>query len=171
MKRLALISATFFVAFAGFQPVVVQVRDVPNSPTIPILAWDAGQADYGLRTRINREGEDIGDVRHGEHRLYLSSAFAAAHGAFDHAVAQDGKLLRNSNEADDPDACRFDHVCSPTHTIGLGVPDEWLRKHPDSLVVTFRPHTGQNWSIRLDGSVIHAYLNTIDSVEASLKKK
>ena len=44
MKRLALISATFFVAFAGFQPVVVQVRDVPNSPTIPILAWDAGQA-------------------------------------------------------------------------------------------------------------------------------
>lgn len=171
MKQLALLSATVLVGFSGFQSPVVQVRDVPNSPTIQVLAWDAGQADFGLRTRINREGEDIGDARHGEHRLYLGSEFAAAHGAFDHAVAQDGKLLRNANTADDPDACRFNNVCSPRQTIGLGVPDEWLRKHPDSLIVTFRPHTGQNWSIQLDGAVIHAYLNTIDSVEASLKKK
>jgi hypothetical protein len=171
MKQIALLSAVLLAGFGAFQTPVVQVRDVPNTPTIPILAWDAGQADYGLRTRVNREGEDIGDVRHGEHRLYLASAFAAAHGAFAHAVAQDGKLLRQANDADDPDACRFNGVCSPAHTIGLGVPDEWLRKHPDSLVVTFRPHTGQDWTIRLDGSVIHAYLNTIDSVEASLKKK
>jgi len=171
MKPLALLSAVLLVAFARFQQPMVQVRDVPNTPTIPILAWDGGETDYGLRTRINREGEDIGDARHGEHRLYINSSFVDAHGGFAHAVAQDGKLLRQASDAQDPDACRFNNVCSPNHTVGLGVPDEWLRKHPDSLVVTFRPHTGQDWTIRLDGSVIHAYLNTIDSVEASLKKK
>ena len=171
MNKTALIPAVFLLAFASFQTPVVQVRDVANAPTIPILAWDAGDADYGLRTRINRDGQDIGEARRGEHRLYLSSAFVDARGGFAHAVAQDGKLLRNANDEDDPDACRFNNVCSPRRTIGLGVPDEWLRKHRDSLVVTFRPRTGQNWSIRLDGPVINAYLNTIDSVSASLKKK
>lgn len=170
MIKTALLSGVSLVAFAAFQRPVVQVRDVPNAPTITVLAWDAGTPDYGLRTRINREGEDIGDVRHGEHRLYLSSGFANAHGDFATAVTQDNKFLRRVSPAQDPDACKFGE-CTPANTIGLGVSDEWLRKHPDSLVVTFRPHTGQNWSIRLDGSIIKAYLSTIDSVEASLKKK
>jgi hypothetical protein len=171
MKTTALLPGIFLLGLSSFQPAVVQVRDVPNTPNIPILAWDAGDADYGLRTRINREGEDIGEARHGEHRFYLSSSFVNARGGFAHAVAQDGKFLRQTNNENDPDACRFDNLCSPRQTIGLGVPDEWLRKHSDSLVVTFRPKTGQNWTVRLDGSVIKAYLSTIDSVEASLKKK
>jgi len=37
--------------------------------------------------------------------------------------------------------------------------------------VTLRPRAGQNWTIRIDGSVINAYLNTIDSVSAAMKKK
>jgi hypothetical protein len=171
MKKTALFAVVCLAGFGSFQTPVVQVRDVANAPTISVLAWDGGDADYGLRTRINREGEDIGEARHGEHRLYLNTAFADAHGAFAHAVAQDGKLLRRTKDENDTDACRFDNVCTPRQTIGLGVPDEWLRKHSDSLVVTFRPTTGQNWTLRLDGSVIKAYLNTIDSVSASLEKK
>lgn len=171
MKTAALLSAVLLAAFARFQTPVVQVRDVSNAPTIAILAWEAGDADYGLRTRINRDGVDIGDARRGEHRLYVNPAVVDARGGFALAVTQDGKLLRHASDEDDPDACRFNNVCSPSHTLGLGVPDEWLRHHRDSLVVTFRPHTGQNWTIRIDGSVINAYLNTIDSVSASLKKK
>lgn len=171
MKKTALLSAVFLAGFVSFQTPVVQVRDVPNAPTIAVLAWDAASAEYGLRTRINRDGVDIGEARRGEHRLYLEPNFVEGHGGFAHAVTQDGKLLRPMSAEDDPDACRFDNVCSPSHTIGLGVPDEWLRKHRDSLVVTFRPQTGQNWTISIDGPVINAYLNTIDSISASLKKK
>ncbi|MGH7604667.1 MAG: hypothetical protein ACRENK_11810 [Gemmatimonadaceae bacterium] len=171
MKTAALISAISLVAFAPFDTPIVQVRDVPNSPLIAILAWDAADAAYGLRTRINRDGENIGEARRGEHRLYLDQAFVDAHGGFALAVAQDGKLLRHASNEQDPDACRFDNVCSPRQTVGLGVADEWLRQHRDSVVVTLRPRTGQNWSVRFDGSLINAYLNTIDSVSASLKKK
>jgi hypothetical protein len=171
MKTIALLSAVVLAGFARFQTPIIQVRDVSNAPTIAIVGWDATDGDYGLRTRINRDGQDIGDARRGEHRLYLNPAFVDARGGFALAVTQDGKLLRHASNEDDPDACRYNNVCSPAHTIGLGVPDEWLRQHRDSLVVTFRPRTGQNWTIRLDGAVINGYLNTIDSVSASLKKK
>ena len=170
MKITALLSATALVAFARFGTPIVQVRDVPNASTIAIVAWNPDDADFGLRTRIGRDGKDLGDARVGEHRLYLNSVYVDAHGGFAHAVAQDGKLLRTVGSARDVDACRFGNVCSPRETIGLGVPDEWLRQHRDSLVVTLRPRTGQNWTIRLDGSLIDAYLKTIDSVSASLKK-
>jgi len=171
MKISAVLSSLLLVAFTSFSTPVVQVRDFSNAPTISIVAWEAGDAEVGLRTRLRRDGSDLGDARVGEHRLYLSSAFVDAHGGFAHAVAHDGKLLRNSGSAKDADACRLDNVCSPRETVGLGVSDEWLRQHRDSIVVTLRPRTGQNWTIKLDGDVIAAYLNTIDSVSAALKKK
>jgi len=169
--KLAALTAAALGAFATFDSPVVQVRDLAKEPTIAIVAWGAANSQYGLRTRLDRNGEDIGAARHGEHRLYVDPALVDARGGFALAVTQDGKLLRKTNDERDPDACRFDNVCSPAQTIGLGVPDSWLRSHRDGLVVTFRPHTGQNWTVRLDGSVIGAYLATIDSVSASLKKK
>lgn len=171
MKIASLLSAPFLIAFGKFATPVVQVRDFSNTPTVAIVAWDSDNADVGLRTRLGRDGKDLGDARVGEHRLYLSSVFVDARGGFAHAVAQDGKLLRTTGSARDMDACRLDNICSPRETIGLGVSDEWLRQHRDSLVVTLRPRTGQNWTIRIDGSVINAYLNTIDSVSAAMKKK
>ena len=171
MKIAAFLTASLLVAFPSLGTPIVQVRDFPNTPTVAVVAWDAGDAEFGLRTRLRRDGSDLGEGRVGEHRLYLSSTFVDAHGGFAHAVAQDGKLLRNSGKAGDADACRLDNVCSPRETIGLGVPDEWLRQHRDSIVVTLRPRTGQNWTIKIDGNVIAAYLNTIDSASAALKKK
>ena len=171
MKIATLLSAPFLIAFGKFGTPVVQVRDFSNTPTVAIVAWDSDNADVGLRTRLGRDGKDLGDARVGEHRLYLTSVFVDARGGFAHAVAQDGKLLRTTGSARDMDACRLDNICSPRETIGLGVSDEWLRLHRDSLVVTLRPRTGQDWTVRIDGRVINAYLNTIDSVSAAMKKK
>ncbi len=170
MKTLALISAAFLAVFATVATPVVQVRDLPNAPDIVIVGWDAGNAEFGLRTRLRRDGSHLGDGRVGEHRLFLSSVLVEANGGFARAVAHNGKLLRNAGTARDVDACRFGSVCSPATTVGIGVSDEFLREHRDSLVVTLRPKTGRHWTVRLDGSTIAAYLSTLDSVSASLKK-
>lgn len=170
MKIPALLLASVLVASFKQGPPVIQVRDLPHAPTIAVVAWDPGNPDFGLRTRLRRDGSVLGDARVGEHRLFLSAVFVDAQGGFARAVSQDGKLLRNSGRQADVDACRFGNVCSPRETIGLGVSDEWLRQHRDSAVVKLRPRTGQDWSIRLDGSLINAYLNAVDSVSAALKK-
>jgi len=170
MKISALLSASFLLAFAAFGTPVVQVRDFAKAPTVAIVAWDGTDATVGLRTHMRRDGSNVGEGRVGEHRLYLDSTFVAARGGFALAVAQDGKFLRNVGKAEDTDACRLDNLCSPRVTVGLGVPDEWLREHHDSVVVTLRPRSGQNWTVRLDGSLIDAYLHTLDSVTAALKK-
>lgn len=157
-------------ALATFATPIVQVRDLSNAPSIAVVAWDAENADYGLRTRLRRDGSHLGEGRLGEHRLYISSTSVSAQGAFAHATTHKGKLLRSTASQRDMDACRFDNVCSPTTTVGLGISDEMLRENRDSLVVTLRPQTGRSWTIRIDGSVIGAYLATIDSVSASLRK-
>lgn len=171
MKTLALFSAAFLAVFATFTTPVIQVRDVPNAPNIVIVGWDAEDANYGLRTRLRRDGSHQGDGRVGEHRLFLSSVFVETNGGFAHAVAHNGKLLRTLGSARDWDACRFGNACSPGQIVGLGVADELLRENRDSLVVTLRPRTGRRWTIRLDRSLIDAYLGAMDSVSASLKKR
>jgi hypothetical protein len=170
MKPLALIAATLVVAFTTSADPIVQVRDVPNAPNVVIVGWDPESAEYGLRTRLRRDGSHVGEGRVGEHRLFLSSVFVTANGGFAHAVAHTGKLLRTTSTARDMEACQFGSVCTPSRTVGLGVSDELLRENRDSLVVTLRPATGRNWTIRLDRPVIDAYLATMDSVSASLKK-
>lgn len=169
MKTLVLLPA-LLVAFAtGVNP-IVQIRDVPNAPDIAIVAWEAGEPQFGLRTRLRRDGSHLGAGRAGEHRLFMSSVFVETSGGFARATAHTGKLLRDAGGARDIDACRFGNVCSPSQTIGLGLSDEFLREHRDSIVITLRPKTGRRWSIRLERSLIDAYLAAVDSVAASLKK-
>jgi hypothetical protein len=171
MNTLALLSAVFLTAFATVATPIVQVRDLPNTPFLSIVAWQPGEAAFGLRTRLRRDGSHLGENRGGEHRLYLSSTYVEANGAWNHAVAHNGKLLRNiAGTIADVDACRFGNGCTPAKTTGIGVSDEFLREHTDSLVVTLRPKVGRNWTIKLDGELIKAYLATVDSVAASLKK-
>ena len=197
MKTSVLISGALVGAFAAAAAVrvpIVQVRDVPNAPFIEIVAWEPGEAQFGLRTRLRRDGTLLGAGR-GDHRLYLSTVFVDARGGFNIASAHTGKVFRkmtgrppvkidagrgsrdSREERDsivgekDVDACRFGNVCSPAETIGLAVDDKFLREHRDSVIVTFRPKTGRNWEIRLEKPLIDAYLATIDSVSASLKKQ
>jgi hypothetical protein len=169
MKLLILSAAALVASFAATATPVIQVRDIEKAPTVAIVGWDAAQAEFGLRTRLRRDGSHLGDGRAGDHRLYLSSSLVDAKGAIAHATAHNGKLLRYSSvPVRDIDACRFGS-CSPNQTVGLAVSDELLRENRDSLVVTLRPKTGRNWTIRLDKRLIDAYLSTIDSVGASLK--
>lgn len=171
MKTLGLIALASVAALGTFDTPVVQVRDVASSPVVSIVAWDAADANVGIRTRLRRDGSILGQDRSGEDRLYISSSMVDARGGFALAVTQDGKLLRKAGKASDPDACRFDNVCTPRSTVDLGVPDEWLRQHKDGIEVTMRPHDGQNWTVRLDGAVIAAYLAAVDSASAALKAK
>lgn len=173
MKIPALISLGILGATAAVRIPVVQVRDIPNTPTVTIVAWEPGEAQFGLRTRLRRDGSHLGEGRAGDHRLYLSSAFVKANGDSNTiSVAHTGKVLRRqSGTVKDVDACRFGNVCSPSETVGLNVADEFLREHRDSLIVTFRPKGGRNWIVRLEKPLIDAYLNTIDSVSAALKQQ
>ena len=174
MKTLALLAAVCLAAFASVPNPIVQVRDIPTAPYVGVIGWEAGEADYGLRTRLRRDGSHLGAGRLGEHRLYLNVIYVESHGGFNHAVAHNGKLLRNimgaRDTVRDEEACRYGNVCSPTKTIGLGVSDEFLRENRDSIVVTMRPKTGRNWIIRLDRNLIDGYLATMDSLSAALKK-
>lgn len=187
MKTLALITALAGAAFATSSSPIVQVRDIANGPTVAIVGWDANQAEFGLRTRLRRDGSHLGEGRAGEHRLFINTTFVESNGGFQHAVAHTGKLLRSTANArkmdnlptakilddftifQDEDACRFDNVCSPRKTVGIGVSDEFLRENRDSLVVTLRPKTGRKWEVRFDKALIDAYLGTIDSTSAALK--
>lgn len=169
MKSIILLSSVALTALTAFGAPVIQVRDDSKAPTISVIAWDAGNAEFGLRTRLRRDGSHLGEGRVGDHRLYLSSSFVESSGGFVHAVAHTGKLLKTTATLRDVDACRFG-PCTPIMAAGLAVSDEFLREHRDSLVVTLRPKTGRTWSIRLDGAVIGAYLTAIDSVSATLKK-
>jgi hypothetical protein len=171
MKTLLLLPTLALSALAVSGSPIVQVRDVPNAPTVAIVGWDALTAEYGVRTRLRRDGTHLGDGRAGDHRLFLSSVFVEANGGFLHAVTHTGKLLRTTGAVRDEDACRFGNVCSPRQTLGLALSDELLRSSRDSLVVTMRPKTGRNWTIRLDRPLIDAYLATMDSVSAALKQQ
>ena len=169
MKSIILLSSVALTALTAYAAPVIQVRDDPKAPTVAVIGWDAGSAEYGLRTRLRRDGSHLGEGRAGDHRLYLSSSFVESSGGFVHAVAHTGKLLKTTSTLRDVDACRFG-PCTPVLSSGLAVSDEFLREHRDSLIVTLRPKTGRSWSIRLDGAVIGAYLAAIDSVSATLKK-
>jgi hypothetical protein len=173
MKTAVLISGTLvgaFVSLVASRVPIVQVRDLPNAPSIDVVGWEPGEAQFGLRTRLRRDGSLLGAGR-GDHRLFLSSVFVDARGGFKIATAHTGKVLRKMEQEKDVDACRFGNVCSPAETVGLAVSDELLRENRDSLVLTFRPETGRNWSIRLEKPLIDAYVVTLDSVSASLKKE
>jgi hypothetical protein len=173
MKTSVLIAGTLIGAFAlaaAPRIPIVQVRDLPNAPSIDIVGWEPGEAHFGLRTRLRRDGTLLGAGR-GDHRLFLSTALVDARGGFNIANAHTGKVFRKMAEEKDVDACRYNNVCSPAETIGLAVDDKLLRANRDSLVVTFRPRTGRNWSIRLEKPLIDAYLATIDSVSAALAKQ
>ena len=174
MKTPALISAAVLVALANIPNPIVQVRDIPTAPYVGIVGWEAGEADYGLRTRLRRDGSHLGENRVGEHRLFLNAVWVESKGGFNHATAHNGKLLRNINGARDTvrdvEACSYGNVCSPATTVGIGVSDEFLRQNRDSIVVTMRPKTGRSWIIRLDRNLIDSYLTTMDSMSAALKK-
>lgn len=153
---------------------IVQVRSFPQSSTISVLAWDADEAGFGLRTEIRRHGGTIvGANDRTEHRLYVSPEFVMGMGGF--AIATLGPvpggtvLMRTGVRADD-NACNRTRTCSPMHALGVVLPDTLLRSRRDSLVVSFSGPAVHDWTLSFRPELVTAYLRAVDSVSASLRR-
>lgn len=167
MKTLALIGAATLAATAFGN--VIQIRDVPSSNTIPVVAWSSSESAVGIRTRVGRDGKIAGEGRAGDHRFYIDVAVADGKGGFTRAVALPNTNLRLIGKATDNDACRFG-PCSPRDTYGVQIADKLLREGKGDLTVQFRPATGDNFEYTLPRTLIDAYLATVDSIAAANKK-
>jgi hypothetical protein len=192
MKSLSLLCATFVAGMAGCSlpmiggssheapkvaaddgaaPPIVQVRGYRQSSVVSVVAWDAGESDFGLRTSVSRTGKLVGGLRYGDHSLYLSPFLARQMGGFAHAaVMPAGQLLLGTGTRRDSYSCFYGRSCSPMVTVAVRVPDSLLRANRDSLVVTFFPRTLDPWTITLRRELIAAYLQKVDSVVAEMNK-
>ena len=155
---------------ADIARLVVQVREFRSSSVVSVVAWDADDAAFGLRTSVSRTGRLVGGVRFGDHLLYMTPLYVSRMGGFKYAAVTQGHLLLRARPQRDYYSCFYGKECSPMVTIGVGVPDSVLRANRDSLVVTFYPSVMEPWTITLRREVIAPYLNKLDSVVAQLRK-
>jgi hypothetical protein len=150
-------------------PPVVQVRGFSRSSIVSVVAWDVDDAAFGLRTEISRTGRLVGGDRLGDHRLYVTPFYAWYQGGYRFAYAVPGKPLLPVGGSDSY-ACYYGAHCTPMVTVGVRVPDALLRANRDSLVVTFLPAGQTPWTITLRRELIAAYLTTVDSVVAEMRR-
>jgi hypothetical protein len=148
---------------------VVQVRGYDRSGSVAVLAWDLDEPEYGLRATVSRNGGTIVSApRFGNHELYLSPTLVNDMGGFRHAAVLPGAPLVPAPSFRDAYSCSYGEHCSPMEAKGVWIPDEVLRSHHDSLVVTFKPQMGEDWELTLSADLIDRYLHVVDSVSASL---
>jgi hypothetical protein len=151
-------------------PPVIQVRGFWRSSVVSVVACDVEDAWFGLRTEISRNGTLVGGLRFGDHRLYLAPFQVWYFGGFAHATVVRGEPLLSTGWRSDPYSCFYGVHCSPMSTVGVRLPDALLRANRDSLVVNFLPRSRDPWSVTVRRALIAAYLATVDSVVASMKK-
>lgn len=149
-------------------PPIVQVRKFPAF--VSVVAWDADDAAFGLRTSVNARGVRIDGRRFGDHELYVTPFYANFFGGFTQAAVLPTKWLLRTGINTDVYSCFFGSACSPTVTLGVSVPDSLLRTNRDSLMVTFIPHVYEPWVITLRRELIAEYLTKVDSVVAEMQK-
>jgi hypothetical protein len=148
---------------------VVQVRSFWRSAVVSVVAWEADDAEVGLRTSVSRTGELVGGRRIGDHSLYMSPLYARSMGGFKYASDTLGHLLLGIGARRDLYACYYGKDCLSMTTVGVRVPDSLLRANRDSLVLRFYPQVLEPWTITLRRELIAAYLKTVDSVVAEMK--
>jgi len=154
---------------SGVGPSIVQVRSFRRSADVTVVAWEADDAEFGLRTSVSRAGELVGGRRIGDHSLYMDPLYARDMGGFKYAADTLGHLLLGIGARRDVYACYYGKDCSPMTTVGVRVPDSLLRANRDSLVLTFYPQVLEPWTITLHRELIAAYLKTVDSVVAEMR--
>lgn len=155
---------------AAVPPPVVQVREFWRSSVVSVVAWDADDAAFGLRSSVSRTGELVGGPRFGDHRLYMTPLYAQDMGGFKYASVTLRELLLGAGAQRDPYSCFYGRECSPMVTVGVSLPDSLLRANQDSLVVTFFPTVRKPWTITLRRELIAAYLQKVDSVAAAQRQ-
>lgn len=98
---------------------VVQVREFWRSAVVSVVAWDANDAAFGLRTSVSRTGRLVGGIRFGDHLLYMIPSYASHMGGFKYAAVTRGHLLLTARPRRDYYACFYGKECSPMFTIGV----------------------------------------------------
>jgi hypothetical protein len=127
------------------------------------------EPDYGLRATVSRNGGILlSQPRLGSHELYLSPTLVSHMGGYRNAAVLPGPPLVPAPRLRDVYSCFYGEHCSPMDATGVWIPDEVLRSHRDSLVITFKPPFGEDWEVMLGASLIDRYLHAVDSVSASL---
>lgn len=141
---------------------VIQVRDFPSSSVIEVVAWNTAEPRFGLRTTVRRSG----GVLDRYHRLWVNSDYP---GGRDVSQAQGlSRPLPLSNGTDTQNC--LNGKCTPGSTFGARIPDGPFRSSKDDLAVKFITSSASEFTLTARRGLIDAYLATIDSVAAALKK-
>lgn len=165
----------------GTDSITVQVRYFSYSPGVTVLAWRAEDPGYGLRARMRTDGSLIRD-----HVIYVSASYDPGFPQSPRASIP-SRALEPANGFRDEYACRFGE-CSPFVTLGASIPDDVLRAAKESMPVRFyddpaarRAHPllaaqdvqggNREMTITLDPALIAAYLATVDTVSAQLRRR
>ena len=140
---------------------IIQIRDFPAASIVEIVAWNAAEPQYGLRTFIKRNG-----AADRYHRLWVNSAYPAIGDA---AKAQGlNRPLQVSSQRDDQNC--VNSKCAPTTTVGARIADDPLRKAKENVEVKFITNSGAEIMFTARRPLIDAYLAAVDSVIGALKK-
>jgi hypothetical protein len=116
-----------------------------------------------LRTSIRRDGSIVRD-----HNLYVGTYYEPWVRRL-YLAAAPPRQFRMLGVSRDAFACRFGK-CSPFETIGVRIPDAYLRANRDSLPITLRGWDGRDLTITVRRGLIDAYLAAVDSVSAALRR-
>ncbi len=141
---------------------VIQVRDFPGASIVEVVAWSASEPTFGVRTWVRRSG-----AADRYHRLWVNSDFGP--GGRDVAQAQGLKRPLPVTNATDAQNC-LAGKCSPNSTFGARLPDGPFRDSKEDVAVKFITSGGSDFTFTLRRGLIDAYLATVDSVVASLRK-
>lgn len=140
---------------------VIQIRDFPSASIVEIVAWNAAEPQYGLRTFVKRNGS-----ADRYHRLWVNSAYPAIGDA---AKAQGlNRPLQVSSQRDDQNC--LNGKCAPTATVGARIADDPLRKATENVEVKFITSSGAEIVFTARRPLVDAYLAAVDSVIGALKK-
>lgn len=147
---------------------VVEVRTYSISPTLSVIAWDAAEPEWGIRTVVPRNGERRpATSRLTDHRLYIATTAIVEPGG-PRRASLDSHALRLDPVMRESHACDGGN-CLPAATYGIAIPDTIMRSDRDSLVVKLYTRTDSELSFTLRRDLIAGYLRAVDSVTAALR--
>lgn len=140
---------------------VVQVRDFEKASTVDIVAWNAAEPQFGIRTWVRRNGQ-----ADRYHYVWVNADYPAIRDA---GTAQGlNRPLQVTSMRDDQNC--VNGQCTPTAVVRARLSDDWLRKATDNVQVKFITNSGAEIIFTARRALLDAYLARVDSVTGALKK-
>lgn len=140
---------------------VFQIRDFTSASVVEIVAWNASEPMYGLRTWVRRNG-----APDRYHRLWVSVDVPNGR---DVSKAQGLNRPLPVTAANDAQNC-LEGKCAPASTFGARLPDNQFRAATEDVPVKFLTNSGAEFTVTARRALVTAYLAAVDSVITSLKK-